>query len=421
MGRFLSSRFFYGLYLLLAVLLLLEVGLRIYFASEIGPRVLAYGTPWYRAEFGDRRQQRITRNYERELEAWEQQEAVLNTVYSQDNTRGGYRKFFPNEAKFHRDIDTSEVFPITINSQGFRGEEFTREKPEGVIRILTLGASSTFGFFNREDETYPHQLEVMLNQRCPGPEQFEVINFAIPRSVTDEILAMFVAEGIALDPDVITFYEGRNDSDQVHPLGFVGGEPENGGTHGNSEFLQEVWDALSQHLMVAGLVERLWSSRIRISAQETTQRLDRIATRTSQAFLVDLEQIREIAARRGILFIVANQQSNSKSWFGLPQSERMALKGVTYQDEIDHIHALVDQGESISGYEFNFLVHDRLMHDLEAWARRRGLAFVDIIELLDRQRHHLLSYVHLHPHANRLIAVAFADEILRHACAESQR
>ena len=97
----------------------------------------------------------------------------------------------------------------------------------------------------------------------------------------------------------------------------------------------------------------------------------------------------------------------------------MKLKGVTYQDEVDQIRALLERGESISGYELNFLVHDRLMRDLEGWARRERLPFVDIIGLLDQERHHLVSWVHLDPYANRLVASAFADEILRHTCPEA--
>jgi len=74
------------------------------------------------------------------------------------------------------------------------------------------------------------------------------------------------------------------------------------------------------------------------------------------------------------------------------------------------------RGETLSGYDFNFLVHERLMTDLEAWARAAGLPFVDVITLLDQERHHMLSWVHLDPFANRLIAEALAEPILDHAC-----
>ncbi len=419
MRRFLQNRFVYGLYLLIVVLLLFEVAVRVFFSFEIGPRVLAFGTSWYRNELGDRRREQIEQVFDREADDWLKDEDTFNTVYTHEDEKGGYLKFFPNEAKFHKDVDTGEVFPVTINGHGFRGKEFVVEKPEGVIRVLTLGASSTVGLWNRDDETYPYQLELLLNENCPGPQQFEVINFAIPHAVADQILAMFLTEGVALEPDVITFYEGRNDSYQLHPMDFFGGRTEVDGVEQGAGSRDNFWYELSQRLIVARLLDELLTNHARISAEKTNQILERVATRTSQEFLLDLDQLRQVAQRRGIVFIVANQQANSKSWFGLPEKERMKLKGVTYQDEVDQIRALLERGESISGYELNFLVHDRLMRDLEGWARRERLPFVDIIGLLDQERHHLVSWVHLDPYANRLVASAFADEILRHTCPEA--
>jgi hypothetical protein len=56
--------------------------------------------------------------------------------------------------------------------------------------------------------------------------------------------------------------------------------------------------------------------------------------------------------------------------------------------------------------------HDRLMRDLRTWAVSHGVDLVDVIELLDADRHLLLSWVHLHPEANRRVAEAFAERIL---------
>ena len=218
---------------------------------------------------------------------------------------------------------------------------------------------------------------------------------------------MFFSEGLSLEPDVITFYEGRNDSDQIHPTTFAGGA---------SDQRSGLWYQATQYLLTARFVDQLVSSNRRISAAETEQKLERVASQTAEAFVVDLDSIQKTAEGRGILTVVANQQANSKSWFGLPETERMALKGVSYGEEVDQIRALLARGESISGYEFNFLVHARIMDAVEAWARERGVSFVDVIALLDEERHHLLSYVHLDPYANGVIASAFADEILAHHC-----
>ena len=223
-----TKNIFYVVYLLFAVLVLFEVSFRVLLAIEVGPRVLAYGTPWYRTEFGDIREQKILDQYDSEAADWEEDERTMNTVYTHENARGGYLKFFPNEAKYHKDVDTGEVFSVGINSRGFRGPEFETEKPPGTMRVLTLGASSTFGMWNRDHETYPQQLQIELNDRCHDDVRFEVINFAIPHAIADQIRSMFLAEGMGLTPDIVTFYEGRNDSFQVHPASFRGGP----GSHG---------------------------------------------------------------------------------------------------------------------------------------------------------------------------------------------
>ena len=414
------NTFFYGIYLIIAVVILLEVALRAYFAVQIGPRVFAYGTTAYRQAYGDQRQVQLSQVYDRELADWEQDEATLNTVYTHRNAGGGYLKFFPNEKKFHKDVDTGEIFPVTINNHGFRGQEFSIEKPENVIRVLTLGASSTFGLWNRDDETYPVQMEQMLNDRCAGPKRFEVINFAIPHAISDQILALFIAEGLALKPDIITFYEGRNDSNQLHPMEFRGGRNRNDNPAKTKGAFSDLWYELAQRLVLARFIDEMTATYRRISAAETRRSLDRIAERTSREFLVDLRQLHELAKQHNILFVVANQQANSKSWFGLPKSERFKLKGIAYQDEVAQIRALLEQGESISGYEFNFLIHDRLMRNLEEWVRHEKLPFVDIIGLLDQERHHMMSWVHLDPYANERVAGAFTDEIARHLCPRRQ-
>jgi hypothetical protein len=78
------------------------------------------------------------------------------------------------------------------------------------------------------------------------------------------------------------------------------------------------------------------------------------------------------------------------------------------------IERILRRGEPISGYEFDFLIHARLMRDLRNWAEKNELPFVDIIGLLDQERQHLVSWVHLDAYANGSVADALADEILQH-------
>ena len=157
--------------------LMIEVGARVVFAVKVGPKALLYGT-----------------SYQRSKEVKQEN----HTVQQHESELGGYSKYFPNEEKIDHSPLTGETFPVTINSHGFRGREFTKAKQPGVVRIVTLGASSTFGYYDKDDETYPHFLQQRLNE--VGPRRFEVINLGIPHLWSDQILALFLAEGCPYSP-----------------------------------------------------------------------------------------------------------------------------------------------------------------------------------------------------------------------------
>ncbi len=60
-----------------------------------------------------------------------------------------------------------------LNSLGYRGPELRT----GSIRILTMGASETFGLYEAPGEEYPRQLERDLNSWA-GKDLFQVVNVA---------------------------------------------------------------------------------------------------------------------------------------------------------------------------------------------------------------------------------------------------
>jgi hypothetical protein len=46
-----------------------------------------------------------------------------------------------------------------MNSLGMRDAEFPRRKPPGVVRILCMGDSTTFGMSERLEDSWPKALE----------------------------------------------------------------------------------------------------------------------------------------------------------------------------------------------------------------------------------------------------------------------
>jgi hypothetical protein len=378
--------------------ILAEALTRAYFAWSVGPRVLLYGTDWYRNE--ERNGSQKSGLSEKEKQEGAAEWARKDSVENHGLTLQGYTKFFPGEVKTTRNPDTGERIPVSINKQGFRGKDFAREKPPNVIRLLTLGSSSTFGYYDKDDETYPFLLERLLNDKCGGGKRFEVINFAIPHASSANIAAMFAAEGVDLHPDVVTFYEGRNDSTLNRQY---------------DGFFEKLYSIMVHRLLLVAFVDQTILNE-RASITDASFKLEPFSKERSRIFLGNLTTILDIGRRANIKLIVASQQASSKSPVpGAPQ-EREKLRGVTYEQEAESIIRRMERKEKIFDFEYFFLVHRQLMKDLRHWAAENDVPFVDVIGALDQDRHLLLSWVHLHPDANRVVAAKFAEVILPMYC-----
>jgi len=95
----------------------------------------------------------------------------------------------------------------SLNRQGFRGKDFEKAKPAGLIRIACLGDSVTFGI---PGYTYPDMLKQILNRNQPG-EKFQVYNFGVPGYSSwqgKRLLGQVISE---YHPEVIVIFYGWND------------------------------------------------------------------------------------------------------------------------------------------------------------------------------------------------------------------
>lgn len=105
----------------------------------------------------------------------------------------------------------SENRKILINSFGLRDDkEINARKSDGFIRVICIGDSVAFGaYMDDAEETYPKQLEGLLNMRLN--ERFEVINAGVPGYTSKQCLLYFKNALINLNPDIIVVYCGWND------------------------------------------------------------------------------------------------------------------------------------------------------------------------------------------------------------------
>ena len=121
---------------------------------------------------------------------------------------GSHYKFPPNYRLRGAAGQSGET--AAINSLGFRGPEFQREKPPGTFRVVCLGESSTFGFRNTDAETYPALLGKLFREQ-PGSVAVEVINAGFPYYNSGSIVSLLEAEVLGFDPDLVTVYSAYND------------------------------------------------------------------------------------------------------------------------------------------------------------------------------------------------------------------
>jgi lysophospholipase L1-like esterase len=115
--------------------------------------------------------------------------------------------------------------PVHINAKSTRGPDFEIPKPPGVIRILSIGDSSTFGWGLSDEQTYSRILEKNLNgflqasasarsvipinptgarSDGPGPtHRVEVINAGCNAWGYPQLKSFFTHYGIAMQPDYV--------------------------------------------------------------------------------------------------------------------------------------------------------------------------------------------------------------------------
>jgi len=103
---------------------------------------------------------------------------------------------------------------VRINTYGFRGRDFSVRKPPGVIRIVCMGDSGTFGIWygrslRLHKDNYPEELRVILRKN--GENDVEVINAGVVGYASSHTLRQLIAKVLDLEPDIVTLRVGFND------------------------------------------------------------------------------------------------------------------------------------------------------------------------------------------------------------------
>jgi lysophospholipase L1-like esterase len=135
--------------------------------------------------------------------------------------RAGVRRFEPRASFAHcysgggAGLDADGCVTYGINAEGWRGPDFSVEKPAGAYRIVILGDSFTFGEGTPDALVYPARLGEMLRERRADGRWIEVVNLGFPGEDVRDALATYRRYARRLAPDFVVLQWNTNDFPSV--------------------------------------------------------------------------------------------------------------------------------------------------------------------------------------------------------------
>ena len=106
------------------------------------------------------------------------------------------------------DAESDRVVPLKTNTQGFRDEEWTRDKPPGIRRVAVFGDSFIAANALPREQILVSRLERLLN-RSKGPRH-QVMNFGVGGSSTGPQLVAYRKLALEYDPDLVIVCFGNS-------------------------------------------------------------------------------------------------------------------------------------------------------------------------------------------------------------------
>jgi len=283
----------------------------------------------------------------------------------------------------------------TSNSWGFRGPEFSVQKPPGLIRIVCLGASTTEGS-QGDLETYPHFLQQELDRAIPG-RKVEVLNAGYHGQGIDDLLEILRLRVLPLKPDVILFYEVANNigwreflrGDLSCPTGSCGPKVYSG-----------LYALLSRHSAIFALAAQRfgWNEPAPVTPWHE---FDESSPKPAA------EQFRKVLRE------IVSESLAGGSRIVLSSFITLAHDGLTVRREdnallYDYIHKTMSPftpGEIARIYAY----YDRVVHEV---AQELRVPFVDTAAEFPREAKYFpFDLIHLSPEGNRVVARILARHL----------
>ena len=332
------------------------------------------------------------------LRSWSDEEGAGHT-----EKHAGYFKFPAGETLVY---GTPE--PARINNHGFRGEDFEVQKSPGTFRVVCMGASSTFGYLNRDEETYPSRLGVLLERRVgdAGEGAVEVINAGIPHFNTENVAACLEGELLAYGPDLLTLYTGCNDA--VRPLAISRVDRASRLLDEYSAGYATLRKALNS--VFGEVLFSQWTPYMaRVDSAQVERQLRQHEARTRH----NLERTLALSKSADVPLVLIRQPITT--WFDRENRGGIASgeERVGYEEEYERVASDLARQGWLPGFEVTLYVHHHLLEVIDQLAAEHDLPSVDNVALVSERPEGLGSKVHLTAAANERLANALVEVVAR--------
>jgi lysophospholipase L1-like esterase len=278
----------------------------------------------------------------------------------------------------------SQKLSISINSLGFRGDEFTIDKPPRTIRIATVGASTTFCGEVPNDATWPARLQTLL-QRAHPEVAIQVINAGVPGYVAAQSLANVRHRVLPLKPDLVIYYEANNDmAYDTRSLAVAQGV-----TAASRSRLSQT---LSTYSLLYDLVQK--NARIMLARNATDAKLSGLPADLPARYVKTLDEMRTLTAEHGVDFL---------------------LSTFIVKYRRDQPRATQIENASVAFFYMPWMTIDHLLDGIDLYnkallefAQAQGVPIVDDRESVPGDERHFVDWAHFSGEGTAKMAQRFA-------------
>jgi len=288
----------------------------------------------------------------------------------------------------------------TVNAAGFRGADRVEiEKRPGVVRVVTMGGSSTFCYHTPDAEVWPKELENRLRAHY-GPD-VEVINAGVPGYSSFEARINYAYQLRRLDPDIVLVYHTWNDL-KYYRLIESKGVAYRGAWHPPSllrriarrtQLGYRIRSFAHTYVIPARRENSMSAPHVQITDDGPAHRWER----------VNYDDLALLLKADGVLPVFTSQAS--------------LLVDSTLSNPDARSHSYVEYlGLTFEGAVAQW---DKTTQIIEASAAAHDIPFIDVRAAIPSNLDNFLDHVHLTPQGNALVAETIVRGFAAHAAIDS--